>query len=73
MKTTRQHFEENLTEEELEKALANTPNYRLEWKEVSPSDDTPSSALLGAFVWSKTPEGGEYWDAIYTRLYNQQK
>jgi hypothetical protein len=68
MKTTRQHFEENLTAEELEKALANTRDQDLMYEEHA-----PDSALLGAFEWEETTEGFYYWDSIYNRLYNQQK
>jgi hypothetical protein len=68
MKTIRQHFEENLTEEELEKALANTPSDKL-----NETRGTEARALLGAFVWDETHEGHHYWDAIYQRLYYQKK
>ena len=67
MKPTRQHFEENLTKEELEKALANSPSDKL-----NKTRGTEAQALFAAFSWVTTPEGHIYWESIFERLYNQK-
>jgi hypothetical protein len=68
MKTTLQHFKENLTNEELERAISNTPKHKINYKTKK-----PSFALSGAFTWADSPEGYEYWSAIADHLMNQQK
>jgi hypothetical protein len=67
MKTIRQHLEESLTEEELEKALHNTRP-----KCLNITRGTKAQALLSAFEWDKTAEGHDYWNAVYERLLYQK-
>jgi len=33
---------------------------------------TTQTALFNAFVWSDTPQGGEFWSVIYESLRNPQ-
>ena len=68
MKTTLQHFKETLTDEELEKAILNADEGRLNYK-----FETPSDALSWAFYWSCSPQGHEYWSKIDYRLLNNEK
>jgi len=35
---------------------------------VSFIDEYASETLLGAFIWSNSKIGGDFWDAIYTEL-----
>lgn len=62
MKTIKEWFND-LPEDVREKALRNTDDLRLESTELS-----LKSALIGAFAWEDTPEGGDYWGKIYTSL-----
>jgi hypothetical protein len=68
MKTTLKHFKEHLTDDELYKAINNTSNEQLKEKY-----EAPSLALLGAFIWGKSPEGNKYWGDIHTRILKQKK
>jgi hypothetical protein len=43
------------------KAIMNSTGWALSRKEASLSD-----ALITAFVWHETPEGGVYWDKIHS-------
>lgn len=33
---------------------------------------TPITALFNAFVWSDSPQGGDFWLTIYKSLHNPQ-
>jgi hypothetical protein len=61
MKTIREWFNE-LPEPERGEAIRNTTLYTL---------DTPTRfmtrAILSAFIWDETSQGGEYWHKIYRR------
>ena len=62
MRTYIDYFHE-LPADVASQAIENTPGYLLAVKEES-----LKSALLGAFVWQKTPQGHKYWQEIYESL-----
>ena len=31
-------------------------------------EDTPAAAIQGAFMWSHTPQGHQYWQGVYDTL-----
>lgn len=39
---------------------------------VSFMDTHASETLLGAFIWSKSELGGDFWDAIYSELVSKE-
>lgn len=61
MKTTREWYNELPNDIKI-KALANT-----KWTTIDSSDASLPQALLGAFVWSDTPEGMDYWSEVYDK------
>lgn len=66
MKTAREWFEE-LPEDVRKKAINNSEKEGL--------DDIPelslSISLFGAFVWSDTPEGHDFWSKIVDNLLDE--
>lgn len=61
---------EEVAEEELQKvidyAILDDNDLRLTEHNVC------DFGLLGAFNWSSTPQGGEYWSDIYGRILRQE-
>ena len=45
-------------------ALKNTPQCMIDTKFWYDKDRTLSTALSGAFTWSTSPQGREFWDVI---------
>ena len=62
MKTFIDFFQE-LSPEIAAQAIENTPDNIL-----NKTEESLKSALLGAFVWQKTPQGRDYWREIYDSL-----
>ena len=57
-----------LAEPHRKKALANLAPWNAEKKAVSVSD-----AILEAFEWKTSPEGGNYWDDVWFETLSCEK
>lgn len=66
IKTILQHFNENLSGDELKNAIENTEEEILNSK-----CDTFDGAIFSAFIWEKTKQGHEYWQNITNKFYEQ--
>ncbi len=66
MKTVKQHLEEALPKDILERAIKNTPESHLAAK------TTTLQALAQAFNWGISPEGAKYWQAVYKKYFEMQ-
>jgi hypothetical protein len=64
MKTIREHLND-LPEPYRTEALANN-RHQFNWDVVY--EDDVSEAILGAFNWSDTPQGYEYWSKFHDTL-----
>lgn len=67
MKTIRDWLEE-LPEPYKTQAIDNAPENNLKCQ-----DDSLHEALAGAFFWSYTKEGYDYWDNLYTKLKHENR
>jgi len=67
MKTNRQHLE-SLPEPYNHMAIKNTRKRQLEGEACSKAD-----AVFGAFIWVLSPEGSDFWNAIYEECLHEQK
>ena len=63
MKTIKEHLE-CLSPIHRARAMSNTPSSRMQVEE-----DDLDDALSGAFDWSGSPEGSEYWNAVCKSLH----
>lgn len=64
MKTILQHFNENLSGDELKNAIENTNEENLNKK-----FNNMYEALLSAFLFLNTKQGHEYWQNIANKFY----
>jgi len=64
---TYKELTEYLTYSEIRKLIR---NYEVDipFREYIASEDSIDGVVLGAFVWSKSREGREYWSKIFWRV-----
>lgn len=71
--TIREHLKKILSDPAvLMAAKENMKEQKKEWR-LDTLEPTPADAILGAFVWSGTPQGHLFWSAIWKRAKQTQK